>query len=104
MKKLRNAEREAKTDARRQYDRAAAALCGYLADKFNLSEIELTDDNLERTLSDRSIPQETVKEARACLQDCNFARFVSASASPDKIRELSSRIGKIIDVIERSVH
>jgi hypothetical protein len=104
LKKLRNAEREAKTDARRQYDRAAAALCGYLADKFNLSEIELTDDNLERTLSDRSIPQETVKEARACLQDCNFARFVSASASPDKIRELSSRIGKIIDVIERSVH
>jgi hypothetical protein len=101
---LRAAEKEAKTDARRHYDRAAVALCGYLADKFNLSEIELTDDNLERTLSDKSIPQETIQETRSCLQDCNFGRFVSAAISPDKTQELSSRIGKIIDAIERTIH
>ncbi len=104
LKKLRTAEKEAKTDTRRFYDQAAAALFGYLSDRFSLSEIELTEDNLERMLEDRAIPRETVKEAKACLRDCNFGRFVSAASSPEGTEELSSRIGRIIDVIERTIH
>ncbi len=104
LKRLKTAEREAKLDTRRYYDGAATALYGFLTDKFNLSEIELTDDNLERTLSDKSIPHEAIRETSVCLQECNFGRFVTASTSTDRIRELSMRIQRAIDTMERSVH
>jgi hypothetical protein len=102
LDRLKTAEREGKSDARRFYDRAAAALSGYLADRFNLTEIELTGDNLERTLSENSIQRETVEETRACLQECDFGRFVSASNSAGKMMELSARIRRNIGALEKT--
>jgi hypothetical protein len=102
LARLKIAGREGKSDARRFYDRAAAALSGYLADRFNLTEIELTGDNLERTLSDNSVDRETVEQIRACLEECDFARFVSASDSADRMRELSARVRKNIDALEKA--
>ena len=63
----------------------------------------MTGDNLERALSEKSIPREIVEETRACLQECDFGRFVSASASAAKTRELSARIRKNIDAIDTIV-
>jgi tetratricopeptide (TPR) repeat protein len=63
-------------------------------------EIELTGDNLERALSEKSIPRDIVEETRACLQECDFGRFVSASAAAGKTRELSARIRKNIEALE----
>jgi tetratricopeptide (TPR) repeat protein len=97
---LKNAERKGKTDARLFYDQAAAALSGYLVDRFGLAEIELTGDKLERSLSEKSVPLQTVEETRVCLQECDFGRFVSASASAEKIRGLSARIRKTIEALE----
>jgi tetratricopeptide (TPR) repeat protein len=100
VERLKIAERKGKLDARLFYDQAAAALSGYLVDKFRLAEIELTGDNLERALSEKSVPPQTVEETRACLQECDFGRFVSASASAEKIRGLSARIRKSIEALE----
>jgi hypothetical protein len=102
LKQLRNAEKEGQSDSRRYYDRAAAALSGYLVERFHMMEIELTGDNLARTLSRNSVPLETVEETRACLQECDFGRFVSASDSKDKMLALSARIQKNIDALERN--
>ena len=99
---LENAEKQCTSDARRFYDQAAAALSGYLSDKFNFTEIELTGDNLERALSQNSIPHETVEEVKACLRECDFGRFVSASASTDRMLELAARIRKSIEALEKS--
>ena len=96
---LRIAEKEGRSDARRFYDRAAAALAGYLADRFDMKEIELTGDNLERTLSANRVRQEVVEETRACLQECDFGRFVQASGSADKMQALSARIRGNIDAL-----
>jgi tetratricopeptide (TPR) repeat protein len=65
-----------------------------------MKEIELTGDNLERALSEKSIPRSIVEETRACLQECDFGRFVSAAASVARTKELSTRIRKIIDALE----
>ena len=102
LKKLKAAEREGKTDPRRSYDLAADALFGYLADRVNLQEIELTSDNLERTLSGKSVPREIIEETKECLQACDFGRFVAASESPDKMAELSARIRRNIDTLEKA--
>lgn len=101
FERLENAEKQCTSDARRFYDQAAAALSGYLSDKFNFTEIELTGDNLERALSQNSIPHETVEEVKACLRECDFGRFVSASASTDRMRELAARIRKSIEALEK---
>jgi hypothetical protein len=61
----------------------------------------LTGDTLERALSQNSIPHETVEEVKACLRECDFGRFVSASASTDRMRELAARIRKSIEALEK---
>jgi hypothetical protein len=101
LKQLRIAEKEGRSDSRRYYDRAAAALSGYLVDRFRMTEIELTGDHLERMLSGNSVPPEIVEETRACIQECDFGRFVSASDSKDKMKALSARIQKNIDALEK---
>jgi hypothetical protein len=98
--RLKKAAKTGRTEPRRFYDEAAIALSGYLADKFNLPEIAVTGDSLERTLSEKSVAADTVRETVSCLQECDFGRFVSASASPDKMRELAERIRKAIDALE----
>jgi hypothetical protein len=100
LKQLRIAEKEGRSDSRRYYDRAAAALSGYLVDRFHMTEIELTGDHLVRMLSLCSVPPEIVEETRACLQECDFGRFVSASDSKVKMQTLSARIQKNIDALE----
>lgn len=102
LKRLKAAERAGRSDARRFYDQASAAFSGYLADRFDLAEIELTGDNLERMLSEKAVSIETVGEIRECLQECDFGRFVSASNSTDKMRRLYVRIRKNIEALEKS--
>jgi hypothetical protein len=100
--RLKIAEKEGRSDPRRFYDEAAAALSGYLSDKFNLTGIELTGDNLERALGQSSVERGTVEETRACLQECDFGRFVSASASAEKMRGLTARIRNSIEALEKT--
>ncbi len=101
LDRLRKAEKAGRTEARHFYDAVSAALGGYLADKFNLSEIAVTGDSLERTLSGKSVNGDTVAEIIGCLQECDFGRFVSASAAPEKMRDIASRVRRILDSLER---
>jgi hypothetical protein len=100
LSRLKAAERESHATPRRFYDLASSALTGYLADKFNRTEIELTEDGLARILSENSMPGEIVEEIKACLRDCDFGRFVSATQSPEKMQSLSARIRQAIDHLE----
>ena len=100
--RLKVAEKMGRLDARQFYDKASEALCGYLTDRFGMAEIELTGDNLERTLIKKSVPQDIFEETRACLRECDFGRFVSASDSDGKTSELSARIRKNIEALEGS--
>jgi hypothetical protein len=102
LDRLRKAEKAGHAQPRRFYDEAAVALSGYLADRFNLPEIAVTGDSLERALAESSIASDTVQETVSCLQECDFGRFVSASALPDKMRALGERIRKIIDALEQA--
>jgi hypothetical protein len=99
---LKAAEKEGKSTPRRFYDLAASALARYMADKFNMTEIELTEDNLERTLSRISAPRDTIEETKACLRECDFGRFISATQSVDKMQSLGARIRKNIDALEKA--
>ncbi len=100
MARLNGSLKAGRTDPRRFYDETAAALSGYLGDKFNLPEIARASDSLERTLLEKGVNAELVKETLGCLQECDFGRFVSASGAPDRMRELVRRTRSIIDTFE----
>jgi hypothetical protein len=102
LQRLKTAEKEGHADTRRFYDQASAALSAYLSDKFNLTEIDLTADTLERALAPKVIQHEILEETKACFQECDFGRFVSASGSREKMDGLSDRIRKNIDALERA--
>jgi len=100
--RLRKAEKAGRLEPRRFYDEAAQAFAGYLGNRFNLPEIAITADSLERVMNERAIAAEAVTEAVAALQQCDFGRFVAASPSAEQRSMLSNRIRKIIDTLERS--
>jgi hypothetical protein len=100
LNQLKAAEKEGKSTPRRFYDLASSAFAGYLADKFNRTGIELTEDSIARALSEISAPHETIEETKACLRECDFGRFVCAAQSPEKMKNLSARIRKTIDSLE----
>ncbi len=102
LDRLKKAEKAGRTEPRRFYSEAALALSRYLADRLNLPEIAVTGDTLERALSEKRVTANTIRETVACLQECDFGRFVSASLSPDRRRELASRIRKNIDTLEQA--
>jgi hypothetical protein len=101
LQKLKKAVKESSSKPMRFYDEAAAALSGYLEDKFGLPDIALTGDTLERTLAEENVAPDTIQELKACLQECDFGRFVSASESPDKTAALAGRIRKLIESLEQ---
>ncbi len=98
---LRRADHAGRLEPRRFYDEAGIAFAGYLADRFNLPAIAVTADGLERIMSERSIPEEPVKGAVAARQECDFGRFVSASAQPEQRAALDRRIRSIVETLER---
>ena len=99
---LKKAEKAGKLEPRRFYDEAALSLSRYLSDRFTIPEIAVTADTIERTLAEKSVRPEAVKEALTCLQECDFGRFVSASASASKMSDLTARIRRVIDTMERT--
>jgi hypothetical protein len=99
--RIKRARKLPPADARRFYDEAAAALGGYLSDRFSLPEIALAGDTLKRSLAEKSVRNETIEETLSCLQECDFGRFVGASLTPDKMAGMVSRIRGIIDSLER---
>lgn len=101
VEQLKLAEKEGLSMPRLFYDRASAALSGYLSKTFNLSEIELTTDGVKAALSRNRVEEAVVQETMTCLQECDYGRFVAASGSPEKMRELAGRIHKIIDALDK---
>jgi hypothetical protein len=99
-RRLHRAEAAGQSAPRHFYDQAAAALAGYLEDRFNLPGIAVTADSLERTMDERRIAPEIVRQTMAALQECDFGRFVSASAAPERRKALADQIRRIIDSLE----
>jgi hypothetical protein len=98
--RLKQALRAGQKESRKFYDGAAVVLSHYLSDRFQVPEIEVTGDMLQRTLSDRGVPAEAIQETIACLQECDFERFVFSS--PEKMRTVATRIDRVIDELERA--
>ena len=75
---------------------------GLVADRFNRSATGLTYDLADELLSQRNVDVELRRRYRACLETCDFARFVPASAKSERRSEVLEQALALLAELERA--
>ncbi|WP_455638827.1 BatD family protein [Parabacteroides sp.] len=105
VKRLKNAGRLMKENKKEEfYDEVLRALWGYLSDKLNIPQSNLTKDNVEAELAKYGVDESLTNEFMDILNTCEFARYAPAQASDamDKLYELTvDAIGKMENTIKK---
>lgn len=66
-------------DKKKFYDETAKALWGYLSDKLNIPQSELSKETATTALTQKGIAAETIKKIFVAIEDCEMALFASVS-------------------------
>ena len=86
------------------YDEVLRALWGYLSDKLNMPQSNLTKDNVEAELMKYGVDNALITEFMDILHTCEFARYAPAQGSDamDKLYEQTvDAIGKMENTIKK---
>jgi hypothetical protein len=102
-KRLRSARKQLHdTDAAAFHAALARALVEYVADRFNRAPAGLTYELADELLSSKGIAEPLRGRFRSCLEACDFARFVPASASQERRTELLDEASTVLEQLERA--
>jgi hypothetical protein len=105
IKRLKQAEKLLKENEEEAfYEELLRALWGYLSDKLNMPQSELTKDNVASELTKYGVAEELVKEFLEIINTCEFARFAPAESSGamDKLfNETVDAIGNMENTIKK---
>ena len=71
------------------YEEILRALWGYLSDKLNIPQADLTKDNVEVELAKYGVDELLTKEFMDILNTCEFARYAPSQASDAMINCMS---------------
>ena len=82
------------------YQEVAGALVDYVADRANRKASGLTYDQLDDILAAKGVPPESRRRYRACLESCDFARFVPDSGRPQAVADLLAEARAIVRSLE----
>jgi hypothetical protein len=99
-KRLERAAKRAGESPAAFHEEVAGALVDYVADRANRKASGLTYDQLDDILAAKSVPAEVRRRYRACLETCDFARFVPDSGRPQAVSELVSEARAILQSLE----
>ncbi|WP_099465682.1 BatD family protein [Parabacteroides provencensis] len=86
------------------YDEVLRALWGYLSDKLNIPQANLSKDNVEAELTKYGVEETLINEFMDILNTCEFARYAPSQASDamDKLYDLTvDAIGKMENTIKK---
>jgi len=105
VKRLKNAGKLMKENKKEEfYDEVLRALWGYLSDKLNIPQSNLTKDNVATELSKYGVEEGVINEFIDILNTCEFARYAPSQSSDamDKLYELTvDAIGKMENTIKK---
>jgi hypothetical protein len=105
VKRLKNAGKLLKAnDKEAFYEEVLRALWGYLSDKLNIPQSNLTKDNVEAELIKYGVDESLINEFMRILNTCEFARYAPAQSSDamDNLYELTAdAIGKMENTIKK---
>ena len=105
VKRLKNAGKLMKEGKKEAfYEEILRALWGYLSDKLNMPQANLTKDNVETELATYGVDSALIEEFMNILNTCEFARYAPAQVSEtmDKLYEQTvEAIGKMENTIKK---
>jgi len=103
-KRLAEAHNCLKTQQYRQFHSILeSSIGGYLSDKFNLPQIEITTQQIKRFMDERSLNSRLAEELAAVLEECNFARYTPVQPDRSNLEALYARAKNAIVRIESEV-
>ncbi len=92
----------ADSDSAEFHEEVARTLVGYVGDRFNRSPSGLTYELADELLAGKGIDEDLRRRFRSCLETCDFARFVPASAKVERRAEVLYEAIDLIDALERA--
>jgi hypothetical protein len=95
-------KRLSQADAQGFHEEVARALVEYVADRFNRSGPGLTYDLADQLLSSNQVDTVLRQRYRSCLEACDFARYVPATASTERRTEVLDEAQRILAELERA--
>ncbi|PYV43613.1 MAG: hypothetical protein DMG06_09910 [Acidobacteria bacterium] len=78
-----------------------ASITGYLSDKFDLPQIEITSQQIKRFMQERSINSHLSEDVTALLEECNFARYAPVKLERSNLEALFQKARNAIIQIEK---
>lgn len=92
-KRLKSANKHLKNNNKQEfYSAILQALWGYLSDKLNISQGELSRDNIKEVLTTHQCQPEDVDQLIALLDTCEYARYADQGADMQSIYNQASGI------------
>ncbi|HEX4825644.1 MAG TPA: BatD family protein [Candidatus Polarisedimenticolaceae bacterium] len=82
------------------HEEVAGALVDYVADRANRSAAGLTYDQLEEILAARGVSADLRRRYRACLESCDFARYVPDAGRPQARTDLVAEARSLVRALE----
>ena len=77
------------------------SITGYLSDKFNLPQIEMTSQQVRRFMDEHHWEGPLVEDIVRVLEDCNFARYAPVSLDKPRLEVLFEEARDVVVRIER---
>ena len=80
------------------YDEVLKALWGYVGDKLNMQEEQLSRDNVSERLTEHGVGQETVDKFIEALDECEFERYAPGDPKGNMNKTFESAMTAIMDI------
>ena len=104
LRRLKTAEKLMKAGSREAfYDEISRTLWGYLSDKLNIPQADLTRENVGNELASFGADETLAKDLMQILDTCEFARYAPSQASDalDTLyRQTADAIGRMENIIK----
>lgn len=84
------------------YDEVLKAIWGYLSDKLNMPQAELSKDNIATELAARQVPEALIEECCKLLSECEFARY-APTLSRNSVEQIYEDVASLMNKLENLI-
>lgn len=84
------------------YDEVLKAIWGYLSDKLNMPQAELSKDNIATELAARQVPEVLIEECSKLLSECEFARY-APTLSRNSVEQIYENVASLMNKLENLI-
>ncbi len=91
-----------KEDSSSFYDALAQAMWGYIADKFNIPQSELSIHNIKNKLQEKNVTRDYIDTFVVTIEECDYARFAPGNKQ-EKMKEMYNTASEVIIKTEKEL-